>query len=329
MDIYNFAPVLIPTLNRDDKLKECLTSLQNCTGAENTDVYVAVDYPPSEKYFSGWERVCKLVDTFSKSHKFHKFTIIKRDRNYGICHENSNSKVALKQLRTEYDRFIFSEDDNVFSPNFLEYMNKCLERFKDDPRICYISGYNYQFHFPLIYKNNFYITKDGSPWGMGGWFNKLDEIEPYYNLGFLKELLRTKVTYKKLKNRRPQTIQSIVHMLKVKQSYGDSCIGCYCAMEDKYWILPTISKVKNLGNDGSGAHALSSKGIKNDYYKNQHVDSCLTFELTNDIFTYRPIELTLEEPPRKWYRELAKTMIYRFDLCCLKLFGFVPKYKYL
>lgn len=329
MEILRYAPVLIPTLNRVDKLNECLTSLQRCNGAENTDVYVAVDYPPSEKYVSGWELVCNLVDKISKSHKFHKFVVIKRERNYGICHNNSNSRVALKQLRKKYDRFIFSEDDNVFSPNFLEYMNKCLERFKDDSRICYISGYNYPFVFPSMYKNNFYITKDGSPWGMGGWFNRLDEIDQYYDLDFLKKLLRNKVTYKKLKARRPQTIQSIVHMLKMKQSYGDSCLGCYCAMEDKYWVLPTISKVKNLGNDGSGAHAISSKGINDDYYKNQRVDSCPTFEFTNDIFTYRPVELTIAEPQRKWHKELAKKMIYRFDLCCLKHFGFVPKYKYL
>ena len=44
----NFAPIIIPTLNRCDHLKACLESLNNNHNAENTEVSVSVDYPPSE-----------------------------------------------------------------------------------------------------------------------------------------------------------------------------------------------------------------------------------------------------------------------------------------
>ena len=45
-----YAPVLIPTLNRYEHLKQCLESLSKCSLAEHTEVYIALDFPPSEKY---------------------------------------------------------------------------------------------------------------------------------------------------------------------------------------------------------------------------------------------------------------------------------------
>ena len=51
-----FAPVIIPTLNRYEHFRKCLESLEACTGAEKTDVYVALDFPPSEKYVEGWKK---------------------------------------------------------------------------------------------------------------------------------------------------------------------------------------------------------------------------------------------------------------------------------
>ena len=50
MEINHYAPVIIVTLNRYEHFKRCLDSLEKCTGANKTDVYVGLDYPPSEKY---------------------------------------------------------------------------------------------------------------------------------------------------------------------------------------------------------------------------------------------------------------------------------------
>ena len=57
MEIKQYAPVVIPTLNRYEHFKRCLESLEGCTGAEHTDVYVALDYPPSDKYVEGWKKM--------------------------------------------------------------------------------------------------------------------------------------------------------------------------------------------------------------------------------------------------------------------------------
>ena len=61
MEIITYAPVLITTLNRYEHFVRCLESLERCTGSENTEVYVALDYPPSEKYKGGWVKISSYL----------------------------------------------------------------------------------------------------------------------------------------------------------------------------------------------------------------------------------------------------------------------------
>ena len=77
-----YAPVFMITLNRYKHLKCALESLKKNTWAKYTDVYIAVDYPPNDKYRSGYEKVCDYLDNSDFS-DFHTFTVIKRNENFG------------------------------------------------------------------------------------------------------------------------------------------------------------------------------------------------------------------------------------------------------
>lgn len=53
-----YAPVVKVTLNQHEYLKCALESLKKNAWAKYTDVYIAIDYPPNDKYRSGYEKVC-------------------------------------------------------------------------------------------------------------------------------------------------------------------------------------------------------------------------------------------------------------------------------
>ena len=105
MEIKQYAPVIIPTLNRFDHFKRCLESLEKCTGAEHTDVYVALDYPPSEKYIDGWKKIGAYLVEKEKNNSFANLCVTRRERNYGVGHENSNGAVMLREVEQKYDRY--------------------------------------------------------------------------------------------------------------------------------------------------------------------------------------------------------------------------------
>lgn len=329
MKITKYAPVIIPTLNRYEHFKNCLETLEVCTGAKYTDVYVALDYPSSEKYVEGWKKIDGYLAEKEKNNRFNKLIVIRRTSNCGIGHSKSNGALLRDYVLKLYDRYIFTEDDNIFSPNFLDYLNKGLEKYKDDMRILQVCGYNYQLKFPTSYKNNFYFSRNGSPWGFGTWRNRFPIISKYNNLQVLGELIKDKETVSKLKKERPSTLRSIVNMLKCNQIYGDSLFGTIVTLEDMYFLMPLISKVRNMGVDGSGEHAKSVNRLKNNCFKNQHIDENSIFEFTNDVFTVKPINVVDKKMPSSVLKDFYKELVFRVDFFLWRHFNFVPKSKYI
>lgn len=329
MEIKQYAPVLIPTLNRYTHFRNCLESLEKCTGAEKTDVYIALDYPPSDKYTEGWKKINEYLKGKEQSNKFAKLVVIRRNHNFGVGGPNGNLSQLKNQIKGQYDRYILSEDDNIFSQNFLEYINKGLELYKDDMRILQVCGYNYHMDFPKSYKNNFYFSRSGSPWGYGTWTNRETIISKYKSLQKMGQLLKDEDAVRLLKKERPSTLVSMINMLKNHSLYGDSITGCVVTLEDMYYLMPVVSKVRNTGADGTGVHATSRSKKIIDFFLNQKIDDSTTFDFTDDIFTTKPINVLEEQMPVSTVKEFYKKMVFHIDYFLWRNFSFVPKSKYI
>ena len=66
MELNNYAPVIIPTLNRYDHFVRCIQSLAKCTDASETDLIIGLDFPPSDKYVDGYKRIKEYCDKINK-----------------------------------------------------------------------------------------------------------------------------------------------------------------------------------------------------------------------------------------------------------------------
>ena len=78
----NLAPVIIPTLNRYSHFKQCLDSLELCTLADKTIVYVALDFPPSEKYIDGWRKIDNYLRDKKSHNNFRKLIVYEGESTY-------------------------------------------------------------------------------------------------------------------------------------------------------------------------------------------------------------------------------------------------------
>ena len=245
-----YAPVIIPTLCRYEHFKRCIESLKKCTGAEFTDVYVGVDYPTQESHWDGYRKICNYVSDVTG---FNNFFVFLRDRNFGP-YENTHD--LRERVKEKYDRYIFSEDDNEFSPNFLEYMNGGLERYKDNPKILRICGCLMPWDTDVDYYLDSYIfnafpAKDYNASGVGIWFSKVFPI-PYTKESVLKSYF---LTAKTIRYGYWKAITRFIHQIYKESQLPDVCLRLYCAFHGFYCIFPRISKVKNWGYDGSGLNS--------------------------------------------------------------------------
>ena len=77
-----YAPVIIPTLCRYKHFKECLESLSKCKWAEETEIFVGLDYPAKESHRSGYEKIKRYLKEVGDM-TFKKIHVFEREVNYG------------------------------------------------------------------------------------------------------------------------------------------------------------------------------------------------------------------------------------------------------
>lgn len=262
MEIKSYAPVIIPTLNRYEHFKQCLESLERCSGAELTEVFVSLDFPPSDKYVDGWDRTTEYLLSKEKNNGFKKLKVFYQKKNLGITGPNNNYRFLYNYVQERYDTFIESEDDNEFSPSFLEYMNQNLEKYRNDNSIFCICGYLSMKDKCDDSQYSQFRSERYVAWGVGFWSSKIKDY--YYfrskeNVGQLTEPFKVQNYY--TMDKRESVLSSIVAMSKGAPILGDITLGAYLRLRDMRCILPTKSKVRNHGWDGSGSHG----GIVNGY----------------------------------------------------------------
>jgi len=210
--------------------------------------------------------------------------VYKREINYG---PGKNSRALLEEVKKRFDRYILSEDDNEFSPNFLEYMNKGLEKYKNDPRVVSICGYNFPFDYMENikgYEKNAFPIQYYSAWGTGCWFDK--RPVQYLNNDKAREVVFSwSDVFKLWRAGHYSTVRRLLN--RYKGGVGDIMYRVYCVFEDKYCIFPALSKVRNLGNEGNGTICV----IVDHRYINQTIDTDLFFEFDDfEIKDYKPIK---------------------------------------
>jgi len=259
----NYAPVLILTLNRYTHFRRCVESLARCTHADKTEFFIALDYPANDTHWDGYKKIkeyCQNISGFKKVH------ILERTENYGVL---KNDREARKVIYSRFDRLILTEDDNEFSPNFLDYINKGLDKFEDDGSILTVSGYCPLIKIPEIYDGNYFKQRRLSAWGFGIWEKK--EIKLIYSPDEIANIAKKWNNAWKLYKRSPSHFISVLNALKQNRSlYGDMAYGLYMAMNEKTCCInPTVSLVRNHGHDGSGVHCAN---IKEGIYKLQEID---------------------------------------------------------
>ena len=262
--IKNTAPVLIITLNRDKHLSKCVKSLSECLDAIVTDLYIALDYPLNESHWEGYNKIQNFIDTITG---FKSVTVIKREVNFGI---QKNYIEGLNFVFEKHDRLIFSEDDNVFSTDFLCFMNKCLEKFEDRNDIFSVNGYNYPIKIPDEYSENVYLWQGNSAWGQGFWRKKFIKIEWsnqifQSNINFFLKDYNNVLKFNRISN---TYIQALFYMQNVNKIHGDIYISLYQFLNNLTSVFPVESRVRNLGNDGSGENCSS---LEDDKYSKQPI----------------------------------------------------------
>ena len=281
----DYAPIIIPTLCRYDHLRKCLDSLSRCKDADKTEVYIGIDYPTKDVHWEGYKKICLYLEEYK--FPFKRLVVDKRIEN---CGPSKNIQLLTKDyIIDRFETYIFTEDDNEFSPNFLRFINTNLEKYKTDENVYAVCGYNYPFDFTSFPQDRIYKSFFYSPWGVGLWVNKNKKAVSVKEVDDILRNIRKVIS---IGAKIPFLLHTLISMRYDNVLYGDAVLRARLFLDGKKCIFPILSKVRNMGFDKSGLNCKDDGGIhinqnidiQTDYYHNEEIDVPNFFKMVNEYY---------------------------------------------
>lgn len=267
----SLAPIVLFTYNRLDHTSQTIKHLENNVLATNSDLIVFSDASQKKKD----EKSVQAVRDYLKSVKgFKSCTIIERKDNFGLA---KNIIEGVTEIINKFGKVIVLEDDLLTSKNFLCYMNKSLDYYKDRQDIFSISGYTGNLPFLPLRNNDTYLSYRPSSWGWGTWKDQWDNID--WDVEDFDDFIQNKKEVKKFNRGGIDMARMLKSYMKGKNNSWAIRWSYAMYKQDKYCIYPKVSKVQNIGF-GEGATHCSGVNI---YKTTLDETSECNFNFTDEI----------------------------------------------
>jgi hypothetical protein len=285
----SYAPILVIVHTRFNHFKKCIESLLSNPEAKFSDIYIS-----SDSYRNDEEKIkVEEIRNYVKHLKgFKSVNPIFFEKNLG---SEFTGNFSFNKVFNKNDSIIFLEDDNEVSPLFLEYINKGLKFYENDPNVFSICGFSPQI-FNKSYNSkapeSIYSSIRWAPWGFGITKSKFIDYENFRNnedtLLMLKNDLKNNDFCNKLKSMGLDLYNHLLYCSKSNYMFEyDHGVAYYCLKMNYRSIYSYHSLTKNTGNDGSGQRSLNNNTLSNyfnfnfknievnfeDFYKIESIDN--------------------------------------------------------
>jgi Glycosyl transferase family 2 len=243
-------PIVLFVYNRPEHLKATIESLQQNPLANASELFVFSDGAKNPQDESKVKAVRMYLADIQG---FKGITINYRAENWGLANSVIN---GVNEVLAKYPAAIMVEDDMVFAPNFLDFMNDALNFYQNNPKIFSISGYTFPIQVPTDYPHSVFINPRASSWGWGTWQDRWAVAD--WQITDYQSFINNKALQKQFN----QGGEDLGLMLK-KQQLGQidswAIRWTYTHFKNQaYCLYPTQSKINNIGMDDSGTHSNST-----------------------------------------------------------------------
>jgi glycosyltransferase involved in cell wall biosynthesis len=275
------APVALFVYNRPEHTRRTVESLRANELARRSDLFVFADGAKNEPTASAVREVRKFIHTIDG---FKSVTVIERERNLGLAGSVIN---GVTQLSSTFGRVIVMEDDLLTTPDFLEFMNRALERYEAETKIISVSGFNFALNVPEQYPYDAFCSYRSSSWGWGTWQDRWQTVD--WNVTDYASFHADKGR-QQLFNRGGEDLSRMLDLQMAGKIDSWAIRWAYNHFrKGGVALLSTVPIVQNIGLDRSGVHssprsARQSELVfgRNSEYRFPHsieLDPCIVAEI--------------------------------------------------
>ena len=244
-----YAPLVLFVYNRPDHVRLCLEAVNKNVHSDETDFYIFSDGAKNQKDAESVNEVRSLLKKFADNNSFKSVNITESNTNKGLA---ASVISGVDEVIGKYGRVIVLEDDLITSSDFLNFMNGALDYYERNQIIWSVAGYTPELRCIKRYKHDVWFCDRAGSWGWATWSDRWKSID--WNVTDYNEFINDPSRVKQFKKRG----YNMPEMLE-KQMNGeiDSWAIRFCYeqyKQDKVTVKPAISRIYNIGFDGTGTH---------------------------------------------------------------------------
>ena len=224
-----------------------LKSLLACPECAESELYVFMDEARNDTEAKQVEAVRALFDHIDG---FRVVLPYPARMNKGMARSVID---GVTEVLKHHESVIVLEDDLVVSPDFLSFMNKALEVYKEREEIWSISGYTPKLQaLEGRNPNGVFLVPRAQCWGWATWADRWETVD--WEVSDYKRLVKNK-SARKTFDRGGNDLFRTLEMERNERIESWAVRWAYAASRQNRWTVnPNQSKVQNIGLKSSQSH---------------------------------------------------------------------------
>lgn len=246
--MYKLAPIVLFVYNRLDHTVQTIDSLKRNALSKESDLIIYSDAAKSASEKKGVDLVRKFITEIDG---FKSIKIIFRNVNFGVDRSIID---GVSSVIERHEKIIVLEDDLITSVDFIDYMNRALEHYKDNKKIFSITGVSYPINIPSTYVKDVYLGHRCASWSWATWRDRWKKLDSEIDSTEYHEFITNKNAVSKFNLGGDDMSDTLTARAKSRILTWD-ILWCFAHFKNNaYCLYPVKSKVSNIGLDGSGVH---------------------------------------------------------------------------
>jgi hypothetical protein len=267
--VNEWAPIALYIYRRPEHTRRTILSMLACQGASSSPIHVFADGPKTDAD----DPAVRATRAVAHELLDGRAVFVEHDRNLGLADSIIS---GTTQLSDQYGRVIVLEDDLVFSPYFLEFLNLGLQRYENDSRVMQICGYMFDVPSFRTRIDAIFLPMTSSL-GWATWKRAWDQFDP--NASGWRERLNTDVEAKRFNLGGRYDYFGLLKR-QMNRDIDSWAIRWYYSVFSRSGLalFPPRTLVVHTGFDGTGTHDRFSMPVHQ-----AELDKTATFELPTQI----------------------------------------------
>ena len=250
------APIVVFGYNRPDHLKQTLSHLSKALGARDSDLWIFCDGPNPNADLE------KIIAVRTEARDpvwatlFRSVTVEISDENKGLA---SSIIGGVTKAMSEAGRAIVVEDDLLVSPDFITFMNDCLDFYEDNAAVGSVTGFSPLSERPSGYSADVVAVPRNCSHGWATWADRWAQVD--WEAKDARKIWRDAGLRRRFNAAGNDRADRLRRQLAGKIDSWSIRFGLWQTLSGRHTIYPVQNRVRNIGFDGSGVHTRSGQEV--------------------------------------------------------------------